>query len=168
MRDLDKLGLAGIVIAIGYAGFVHYKMHKINNIIEETIDEVTDTIHVDIAPTIIKEATDRAIDREVNQAIRTVSYEVTQKIRKDMQMEVRLAVSETYSNTRKSVSDEVAKQVSKLDINLLQADVKKKATQLVMDKFQADLDSLLQDFNDNLKNVSKIYESIAESMSNKK
>jgi len=74
------------------------------------------------------------------------------------------SVDESYSDVRKEVASRVAKDISNLDFGLLRNQVKEEAKQLVIDKFNNNLDSLLNDFNQNLTNVAKIYESISDNM----
>lgn len=169
-----KLGIAGIagivtgVLAIGYAYLLQRKVDKAYNLIDRSIDEISKDMPVDISKEIVEQAITKAVDREINRAIKDASYEVTNSIRKDIERDVRSAIDGEYSNIRTSVAAEVSRQVANIDIKRLKQEVKERAKELVIDKFNGDLDSLLNDFNQNLTNVSKIYNSIADSMTKKK
>lgn len=168
LKNAEKYGIAGFILAVGYTIYVHSKIAKTNEIINASVDNVSKDLKVDISELIVNRAVTKAVNREVDKAVREASYEVTASIRKDIHEQVRTSVTESYSSIRNSVTSEVAKQVAVLDMNILKREVKDEAKELVVKKFNENLDSLLQDFNQNLTNVSKIYESIAENMTTKK
>lgn len=171
MFNSKNFGIAGIVtsiIAIAYAFYVKTKVDKVYSLIDTTIDNVSDDISIDISEEIIDKAVSRAMDREVNKAVRSASSEAIGLVRKDIQKEVRSSVEGSYSDIRTEVSKEVAKQVADIDIKRLKDDATEKAKELIVEKFDGKLDSLLEEFNQNLSNVSKIYNSIADSMTKKR
>ncbi len=63
------------------------------------------------------------------------------------------------------MTSEITKNVAKIDEDRLKRDVVAKAKQQIADKFDDKLDGLLEEFNGNLQNVSRIYKSIANSFS---
>lgn len=163
-RDLGFLGIVIGLAGIAYASYIHLKVKETNNMIDISIDNLSKEVNVDVSALVIEKAVTRAVDREVNKAVNSISYEVQETIRKDINNKVRNAVSDAYSDIRGSVSKEVAKEVANLNMESLRKKVKEEAKQLVLDKFNENLDSLLEDFNQNLTNVSKIYGSIADNM----
>jgi hypothetical protein len=170
MNNTERLAILGILtgaVAIVYTGFVHSKTKKTGDIIKESVNSISKDIEVDVSKAIIDEAVTKAVDREVSIAVKRVSSEVADGIRHDIRSKVKSSVDDSYSTIKESVSTEVAKQVAFLDIKSLRDRVKEEAKQMVLDKFNENLDSLLQDFNQNLTNVSKIYESIADKMTKK-
>lgn len=170
MTNTEKLGVAGIIIggvAIIYSAFIHSRINKTADIINASIDDVSKNINIDVPQSIVDKAVDKAVEREVNKAVKTISYEVSESLRRDIKNKVKAAVDESYSDIKASVSSEVSKDVANIDLKQMRREVKEKASQLVIDKFNENLDSLLQDFNQNLNNVSKIYSSIADNMTKK-
>jgi RNA processing factor Prp31 len=171
MCGAKKFGIVGIIIGvagIAYSGYVHFKVSKTNKLINTTIDDISNKVDVTVSDTLVVKAVERAVDREVNKAVKIATYDITDRIRKDINSQVRTAVLETYSDVRKSVSEETSKQVANLNIELLRNQVREDAKKMVLDKFNENLDSLLNDFNQNLNNVSKIYSNIADNMNQKK
>ena len=65
MRDLDKLGLIGIVLAIGYTGYVHFKLNKTSEIIGDSIDEISDNVKVNIQDEIVNKAVQKAVEKAI-------------------------------------------------------------------------------------------------------
>jgi hypothetical protein len=49
-------------------------------------------------------------------------------------------------------------------MDLLRSEVKEKAKDIVLEKFNDNLDSLVKDFSQNLTNMSKMYGAIADNM----
>jgi hypothetical protein len=123
---------------------------------------------VDVPDELVDLAVKRAVDRETNLVVRRATCDIVDSTKRDIQKEVKSSVENVYSDIRASVSKEISYQVANLDINKMKSEVKEKAKELVLEKFDGNLNSLLEDFNQSLSNVSKIYESIAESMSKKK
>jgi ketopantoate reductase len=167
-RNLGLIGLGIGAVGFCYAAYLHMRLKNMEDVIESSINNISKDVNIDIPETMVDKAVNRAMEREVEKAVRAASHEVISRIRKDIQSEVRASVNESYSDIRKSVSDEIAKQVANMDLRPLRDDVKEKAKQMIVEKFNENLDSLLQDFNQNLTNVSKIYGSIADSMASKK
>lgn len=171
MCNSKKFGIAGIVtgiIAIAYTFYVQMKVEKTCSLIDTAIDNVSNDISVDISEEIISKAVTRAMDREVSKAVKSASSEAIELVRKDIQKDVRSSVEGSYSDIRASVSKEVSKQVADIDIKRLKDDATERAKELIVEKFDGKLDSLLDEFNQNLANVSKIYNSIADSMTKKR
>lgn len=169
-----KFGVAGVtlgVLSIGYTVFVNIKAHKtqkdvkrVIGILEKSIDGIAKDISVDISQDIVNAAVDRAVTRETERVARNISSEASTYLRTNINSSVKDEIDSAHTKVNKAVSDAVARQVANLDIKKLEAEVKEKAKEMVLEKFDNNLDFLLQDFNQNLSNVSKIYSSIAEKM----
>lgn len=164
MNNTTKLGFLAIVAGIAYTAYLHLRIKETNEVINASIDDVSKDMHVDISQAVIDRAIDKAVDREVNKAVRQISYEVTENMRKEIKTQVRASVNDAYSDIRKSVSKQIADDVARLDMDELKREVREQAKDAVLEKFNENLDSMLQDVNQNLTNVSKIYSSIADSM----
>ena len=170
MTKAEKLSVGAIFvgfIAVGYSWYSRRKVKEMYDLIEDTVDKMSRTIDINAPQVIVEAAIDKAVGREVNDIVQSLSRETISRVRADLQKEVKESVVKSYSNIRASVSEEVKKQVSYIDISDLKQEIKDEAKEKVISKFDGDLDSLLDDFNQNLKNVSKIYNSIAGSMTHK-
>lgn len=167
-EKFGPIGIAASIIAIGYSIYTQRKLNGILTTIDLSIDEVSKGITVDISDAMIEKAINKVVDREVVKVIKTVSNEVLRTIRSDIHKEVKVSVNDSYQNIKTSVTKEVSEQVANMDMRRLKEEVKEKAKDLVIEKFDGNLESLLADFNNSLSNVSKIYNSIADSMVKKK
>jgi len=172
MSNVIKVGIIGVgivgVVASAYTRYLHIKVNELLAVIESSADGLSKDISVNVSDAIIEKAVSRAVDREVGKAIKSISYDVTSTVRNDIHKEVKTSVDAAYSHVRSSVTDEVARQVANMDMNKLREEVKNRANELVVEKFDANLNGLLEEFNGSLSNVSKIYSSIADSMTKKK
>ena len=90
--------------------------------------------------------------------------DVINKIKTDIHSEVSSAVSDERKKISEQVTDKIAEKVSKIDEDELRKDVVNKAKEQIAAKFDNKLDDILEDFNSNLSNVSRIYRSIAQTI----
>ena len=80
---------------------------------------------------------------------------------------VRDAVKESYGKLSKIVSDTIAKEAAKIDGSQIMEEATEKAKEMLLQRFDGKLDGLMSDYQRNLDNVGKIYQSIASSMADK-
>ena len=158
-------GFTAGLIGVGYAVSCHKKMNDICKRINKSIDDISNGIEVDLSKAVIDAAVKEAVEREsdvaVKQAVKEIIYDMECNIRK----EVKNAVIAQSSDIKKSVSAEITKQVSNIDIDDMKEEVVEKAKQQVAEKLDKNLDGILEKFNGDLTNISKIYKSIADVMS---
>lgn len=159
--------LAGCVVGVSIFG-IWYSYHTKASIEKMLVKKIGGGIVLDVPENVLNDAINIAVDREVGKAINKVSLEIGANARKDMQTIIMAEVNWAHTQIVNEVSNEVAKQVANIDTRKLSEEVRTKAKQMVIDKFDNNLDSLLTDFNDKLSNVAKIYESIAETMTKRK
>lgn len=168
MNKYDGLvGLLGVtfgLVGIGYAWGTHSKLAKISEKLDCSIEELADRTHVDIPDSMIERAVEKAVVDQVKQAVGKATDTVVVDIKKDIRKQVSDAVEEEYSDIKGAVLDELVTAASKIDVKRVRADVEKAAKEQALEKFDNNLDDILENFNDQLKNTSKIYTSIADTM----
>lgn len=167
MINTERLGILGIVVGVGaiaYSSYVHWKVNKTNYMIGAAVDDISKGIKIDIPEAMVQLAVNDAVEREVNEAVQGITQDLTKSMRRDIKDKVKDSVDTIYDDIKENVSKEVSKEVAQLDIERLRREVKEKAKDEVLGKFNENLDAMLQDFNQNLTNVSKIYSSIADNM----
>lgn len=164
------VGVVGIglgLIGIGYAFGTHSKMAKISDNLERSIDDLASQVPIDIPNDMIERAVERAVAYEVKQAVGKVTDAVKCDVKHDMHKRVSDAIEQEYSNIKDVVLSELIDEAAKIDAKRVRYDVEKAAKEKALEKFDDNLNDILENFNDQLKNTSKIYTSIAESMTNK-
>lgn len=159
----DLLLIAGAA-GIAYAIYASNKMDKLCKKIDKSVDDISSNMEVDISDALIDAAVEKAVEREVYQAVKKATGKAVKDIESDISKDVKAAVKEHYANLKDDVAKEMHKQVGEIDIREIREDVVEKAKKQLAEKFDDNLDGLLDKFNGELDNVSKIYRSIARNM----
>jgi len=165
MNVTQKLSIVGISLGLLSMGYSFYNQKRIEKTL---IDKISNGITLDISDAIVNEAVNVVVEREATKAVKDISMEISLNTRMDIRNAIKSEVDSARSKITSSVSDEIATQAANIDMRKLKEEVKDKAKGIIIEKFDDNLDSLLADFNDKLSNVSKIYSSIADSMTRKK
>lgn len=164
MRNLNIIGVAIGLCGLAYGLYTQVKMEKIAGKLDKTVNELAANTEVTIEESILVKAAEKAVNREVSVLAHKAAISTVCTISSDMRKIVQEAVEQEYSNISKSVSDKLADQVSNIDIDVLRTKVTNKAQDKILEKFDGSLDGVLDNFNRELRNVSKIYSSIAGTM----
>ena len=69
-----------------------------------------------------------------------------------------------YSDLKGDVQKEMERQLGNIDISDVRKEVIRRAKERAAEKFDSDLKEVLNTYNRDLENISKIYSSIAEKM----
>lgn len=160
-KEIGFIGVALGAVSLVYTFYIKRQFER------DIVNKISEGLPIDIPNEIINEAIEIAVGREVSKVVTSVSSQIVFNARQDIHREVKSTVEDSFSRIKSSVSAEVAKEVANIDMRRLKRDVEEKAKELIVEKFDGNLDSLLSDFNGNLKNVAKIYSSIADSLSKK-
>ena len=169
--DINILvGLGGVavgLVGIGYAIGSRKKLNDISERLDTKIDEISWNLESDvkIEKSVVEEAIDRAVERRVTREVDREVRRVADNTRRTIDSEVRSSIRAVYPDIRKSVTDKITSEVAKISAKDLENDIREEAKQKVVEKFEGQLDDILEKFNSDLMNVSKIYESIAKKLS---
>ena len=158
------IGIAVGLIGVGYAFGTHSKMAKISENLDRSIEELAGQMPVDIPKDMIERAAEKAVAYEVKQAVSKTTDRIIVDVKRDIHKQVSDAVESEYSNIKDVVLEELTNEAAKIDAKRVRADVEKAAKDRALEKFDDNLDDILSNFNDQLKNTNKIYTSIADSM----
>lgn len=160
-------GLGGVavgLVGIGYALGTRKKMNDICARIDKSIDDLAADIVIDLSDMVVNEAVEKAADREARIAVTRAIKEIKYDTECEMRKEVKSAVTIHSSEIKDSVGKEIEQQVSRIRIDDMKEEVVEKAKQQVASKLDKNLDGILEKFNGDLTNISKIYQSIASAM----
>ena len=163
-KNLGYLGVLVGLVGVGYGLYVTNKMNKLAKKIDTTIDELSSDINVEVNDGLVQRSLDRAVEREVSNTVKHAAASVTHEIRDNIRKEVKEKVQSAYSNIKSDVTKEVERQVGNIDITDIRKEIVEKGKQAAVDKLNGSLDEICDKFNNDLHNVSKIYESIANRM----
>lgn len=162
------LGIGGCVVGlvgIGYAMGSHKKLGDICKKVGVAIDDLSGRTNVDIPESMVRQAMNKAVDSEMHKVVKSASSKVVNDMNREIRTQVSAAVLSKTDSIGGEVTDRIAREVSKINMDVLSSQVAEKAQAAVLEKFDGNLDDILNKFNKDLNNVSKIYNSIAQSMS---
>ena len=168
MRKLERIGLcvltgASVIAAI----YCHRQMKKTVKLVSKAAEGVAELTVVDIQHDIVDMAINNAANREVGRVVNRAVHNVEDEMIHQTQKYVRDAVKESYGKLSKTVSDAIDREAAKVDSNQIMEDATEKAKEMLLERFDGKLDGLMSDYQRNLDNVGKIYQSIASSMADK-
>lgn len=170
-RKLHRMERIGLLVLSGVsvlaAVYCHHELRRTVRLVSKACDHVAELTVVDIQHDVVDRAINNAaaheVGRVVNHAVRCVEDDLARQTQKC----VRDAVKESYGKLSKSVSDAIAREAAKVDGNQIMEDATEKAKEMLLERFDGKLDGLMSDYQRNLDNVGKIYQSIASSMADK-
>ena len=168
MNKYDGLvGLFGVafgLIGVGYAIGTHTKLAKISEKLDCSIEDLASKTSIDIPDDMVERAVEKAVAYEVKQAVNKTTDKIILDVKRDIHKQVSDAVDSEYNNVKETVLEELVSEAAKIDVRRVRADVEKAAKEHALEKFDDNLDDILENFNDQLKNTSKIYTSIADTI----
>lgn len=161
------VGLLGVtfgLIGIGYAMGTHSKMARISEKLDRSIEDLASDVTIDIPNDMIERAVEKAVAAEAKQAVSKATDAAIVAVKRDIHKQVTDAVESEYSNIKDTVLEELVTEASKIDAKRVRADVERAAKEIALEKFDDNLDEILQKHNDELANVTKIYKAIADTV----
>lgn len=169
MQKAKMIALACLTgIACGAAIYCGVKNWQTRKLVNAATKHISDLTAVDVEQSIVDLAIRDATNREVSRAVTSALLKVESDISEETARKVKGAVQQSYGKLQKAVTDAIAREAAKVDKDDIMREATERAKELMIEKFDGKLDNLLEDYNRNLENVSKIYQSIASSMTDKK
>lgn len=168
LRKIERIAcltLTGVAVIAAVVAAVD--MRKTLKLVGKAADHVSDLTIVDVEQTIVDRAIGNATNREVGRAVSKAVRSLEESITEETQKRVRAAVEQNYGKLSKTVTEAIAREAAKVDKDDVMREATERAKDLIVERFDGKLDGLLEDYNRNLDNVGKIYQSIASSMTGK-
>lgn len=165
IEGIALLTLAGISVAA--AIFCHREMRRSVKLLNKAADSVSELTVVDVQQGIIDRAINNAANREVGRVVNRAVRVIEEDLTNDTQKQVRSAVQQCHGKIQKAITDALAKEAAKVDQSDIMEEAVERAKEILLERFDGKLDGLMLDYQRNLDNVGKIYQSIASSMADK-
>lgn len=166
--NLETLGKAVMVIsAIGgvvVAIISQMQLKKTAELVGTTVKDLSKLDTIEVKKELVNQAIEAAVEKKVDQITGGVYDSVRATTMSKATQKVNSTVSALYSAIEEDVTKKVALEISKIDQEKLKKEVTVKAKEAIVAKFDGQLDDQLVEFNRNLENVGKIYQSIAQKM----
>lgn len=160
------LGAVGL-IGIGYTLATRSQLVKVSERLDKSIDEIASGMEFDIPEELIKKSVEKAVQIESKKAVEKATNEAIATLKRDIHNFANTEVNREYSEIKDIVLKEIEEAAAKIDINRVRRDVEEAAKKVALDKFDDNLDDILEKFNDNLSSTAKIYSSINEALNHK-
>ena len=157
------IGAIGI-LGLGYGIAMRTRLAKVSERLDASIDDLASNTNVNIPERIIDEAVERAVTNEAKRVVEKATNEALAELKKDIHRTVSDAVEAEYTNISEAVLKEATDAAAKIDVARVRKDVERAAEKIALQTFEANLGGILDKFNSNLDNTSRIYSSIASSM----
>lgn len=165
------ISLIGVAV-LGGVGFGFYKGYKkieeIDARINKTVDDVAKGVEVSVDDAIIREAVEKAVEREVKVKVERSCNTAIELVQHDISASVNKAVEEKLEAISGDVDFEIKKQIAEIDISKAKEKVIREASDKAAAKFDTELNDIIRSHKDTLSNVSKIYQSISDTIATPK
>lgn len=158
------LGVSAGLVGLGYGLAMHTKMAKIGEKLDCSIEDLANKTDIDIPDDMIERAVEKAVNREVRDAVKKASDAAVTAVKRDIHKQVADTVEAEYSDIKDKVLEELINEAAKIDAKRVRADIEKAAKEIALEKFEANLDDILDKHNTELENVTKIYKAIADAV----
>lgn len=156
----------GAVLAVGSVAAAIYcgkKLKDVMGVVNSAVTDVSNLTYIDVQQAVVDRAVEKAAQNAAGKAVKATEGLMQSMVEKA----VTSAVVNAKEPLKQAVTDKLAREVALIDKSELVESVEEQAKQLIVDKFEGKLDGIAADFSRNLENVGKIYQSIAESMTQK-
>lgn len=148
------------VVAAIYCG---KKLKDVMGVVNSAVTDVSSLTYIDVQQAVVDKAVEKAAQNAAGKAVKATEGLMCSMVEKA----VTNAVVNAKEPLKQAVTEKIAREVAMIDKSELVASVEEQAKQLIIDKFEGKLDGIAADFSRNLENVGKIYQSIAETMTQK-
>lgn len=162
MKD-DLIVVAGTAIVVAGV-WCCAKIKEMSGKLNKGIEGAMHMAPSDISQAIVERAVAEAVDRKVSAIADSVSKDIRSTMTSRVNTEVHSAVESAYSQLHGAVTDRIASEAEKIDMLRLKAEVCDKASKQVAKKLDDILDDQVAEFNKQMKNTQRIYQSIADTM----
>lgn len=159
--------VAGIVVvALGALGIIDVREHReTNRKIDMSMKDIQKAAEKDITAAMLEKAVQNAAKEMTGTFMQSIKDSVMDEAKNKLTDAAKDAVREASADIKLKVGDKVSEEVSKIDISELKKSARDKAEEKILNKFDGNLEDLLEKFNDNLGNIQKIYGGIADAIS---
>lgn len=179
--DAGILGLFVGIAGLAWAGYVSLKCNRAANKINMTMDELSSCANVNIKDNMVEQAVQNAVDRAAKDVVDKAAQKAVNGIKEEMSRQIRGIVDEAYTDVKGDVKAALESQIGSVNIERIKREIiaegKEKAAKVfgealddiredAKDKFEDELNSILDRHNTELNSVSRIYGSIADAIGN--
>lgn len=163
-RAADVAEVLCVLGSVAIALFSRKQVKETAELIECSVKDLSEMDTIKVKEEIVDQAIADAVERKVDQITGKVYDNVRAETQRKATAKVNSTVEALYSEIEKDVTKKIASEVAKIDQEKLKKEITAQAKEIIVEKFDGQLDDQLVEFNKNLENVGKIYQSIAQRM----
>lgn len=156
-------GYAIAAVSVVAAVYCGKKLKDVMGVVNSAVTDVSSLTYIDVQQAVVDKAVEKAAQNAAGKAVKATEGLMSSMVEKA----VTNAVVNAKEPLKQAVTEKIAREVAMIDKSELVSSIEEQAKQLIVDKFEGKLDGIAADFSRNLENVGKIYQSIAETMTQK-
>lgn len=157
-KIIIALGTGAAALIAGLTGHVLWKEHKNQQKMDEAIDKVKDMALDEISESLVEAAVAKAAQQATEKYIRQDNEYIMRDARTKMEKDVHDLVKGEYDKARDGVSEKVAEEITHLtDTAEMEKVVRKKAEDILVGKFQGDLNDLKSKASEEVRKLGDDY-----------
>ena len=170
LKEKILLGVSILAASAGITclGYSIHRERKFERLLAGGLKRIDEMTEVTIADGIVRKAVENAAEREAGKASARAVEAISEGITEDVARRVKGAVEQRLGQIQKTVGEQVAKEVAKINKDEIMNEVIERAKQEATNQFNAKLDAILENQNQNLESISRIYKGIADKMAGTK
>lgn len=167
--NFEGFGIIGCLFGLAGLGFSIWQsmnMRDTTKKLDLTIDDVSRRTNVEVSDSIVEKAIERAVNRQVNRAADEAIDKVRNDIHDEITKRVRKEVDTQYNRIAEETSERVSQQVAEIDEYSFRDRLQKKAEELMLKRFEHDLDGLRTEYSRKLGSQVKTFTAIEDTLTN--
>lgn len=153
-----------VVGSVAIALISRKQVKETADLIDKSVKDLKDLDAIDVKEAVVNKAIEAAVEKRVQEITGRVYAEVKAETTRKANAWVDDTIKGMYDTIADDVVKQIAREIAKIDQTKLKKDVTAEAKKIIVEKFDGQLDDQLMEFNKNLENVGKIYQSIAQKM----
>lgn len=155
------------VAMIGSAAYCIHEVRESHDLVNFAVSKVGDNVEVEVSNELIQAAIQQSAEQQVKRVVIAAAAQANMDISEKTATEVKRAVTDSYDKIMDEVSGRVSKECDKINHSDILADVRKSATNKLVEKLDGNLDTITDEYTKNLNNMGKVYEALASKLERK-
>ena len=153
--------------AIGGAIYCGHEVHKSHDIVNFAVSKIGEGVDVTVSDELVEAAVEASARQQIGRSVKAATDRTWRDIQEMTKNQVEKAVKEKYGEITDEIGKRMAVECEKINKTEILDDIKDKAKETLTEKLEENLDSITEEYSNNLTNMGKIYEALAEKMNQK-
>lgn len=159
-------GLTTGVIATGTVICIK-EVRESRNLVSYAVSNAADGVDIEVSDELIRDVAEKAANEQIRKVVRTEVIRTESQIRADTNEMVDSAVRDTRRQITETVTDRLAETCKKMNEQDIMREIREQAAEKLAEKLDKNLDDITDEYSNNLKNMGKVYEALADKLQSK-